>query len=104
MLGLNDELVERQPFPGPGLAIRILCTDSPYIPDDIEKTSSEVNAMCSDYGLNAVILPIQSVGVQGDQRSYACAAALYGNAENISSNDLKITSDPSDKSALTSST
>lgn len=89
MLGLSDELVERQPFPGPGLAIRILCTDAPYIPEDIEETKASLDSLCKPYQLKAGILPIQSVGVQGDQRSYACAAALYGDLNTISASDLK---------------
>ncbi len=60
-LGLPDELLERHPFPGPGLAIRCVCSgfDRP------------VERMDSGW-----LLPVRSVGVQGDSRSYAPVLCL----------------------------
>ncbi|MBQ2375526.1 MAG: glutamine-hydrolyzing GMP synthase [Bacteroidales bacterium] len=82
-LGLKDELLGRHPFPGPGLAIRIL--------GDVtaEKVAilQEVDAIFIDnlkkdglynkvWQAGAVLLPIQSVGVMGDERTYERVVAL----------------------------
>lgn len=107
-LGLPSDLVMRHPFPGPGLAIRVLCTIEPYI----EKSYAETNVLLksitdfcnvinkphsllqrvinslseneqetvmrisSSDQIFSSILPIQSVGVQGDGRTYSYCAAL----------------------------
>jgi GMP synthase (glutamine-hydrolysing) len=60
-LGLPRELLERHPFPGPGLAIRCLCAEA------------EASPVSTPDG---VLLPIRSVGVQGDSRSYASVLAI----------------------------
>lgn len=75
LLGLPDELVFRHPFPGPGLAIRCLCSDS------VEKVGSlpvpkAFESLLKAHNVTCDILPLRSVGVQGDQRSYAHPAAL----------------------------
>jgi GMP synthase (glutamine-hydrolysing) len=78
MLGLPEELVMRHPFPGPGLAIRTLCTEKPYITDDFSCINGELQELAEADGFRAVLLPVQSVGVQGDSRSYSYMAAIQG--------------------------
>ena len=73
-LGLPERLIEKQPFPGPGLAVRFLCTD--------EHATWSENAKLSDvaarFKLQARVLPVLGVGVQGDERTYAHTALLTG--------------------------
>jgi len=78
MLGLPEELVMRHPFPGPGLAIRTLCAEKPYITDDFSCINAELQELAEADGFKAVLLPVQSVGVQGDSRSYSYMAAIQG--------------------------
>ncbi len=80
-LGLSDELVMRHPFPGPGLSINVLCTEGKQSEKDLselELAKTEIAAM--NFGLDklavADVLPVRSVGVQGDFRTYRFPAAL----------------------------
>lgn len=75
MVGLPEIMVDRQPFPGPGLAIRTLCALEPYVLDRYDETGDLLKKI---YG--GCLLPIRSVGVQGDGRSYSRVYALpYNN-------------------------
>jgi len=76
-LSLPTELVWRQPFPGPGLAIRLLCATTPYKTADFKSISDRL-ALFGDRDIAAHLLPIRTVGVQGDGRSYSYLAGLSG--------------------------
>ncbi|CAH3135546.1 unnamed protein product [Pocillopora meandrina] len=110
-LGLPADIVQRHPFPGPGLAIRIICGDEPYQGSDFAETNiilgqivdfvtaikkphslfSRVKLSTSEddretllqitskYKIGATLLPIKSVGVQGDGRTYSYVVALSSN-------------------------
>jgi len=121
-LGLPAELVQRHPFPGPGLAIRVLCTEEPYMEKSFTETErllkvitdfsnsckkssgtilSRVQEVTTDAEQEilsnisrtdqyvSTLLPIQSVGVQGDCRTYSYVVALscggQPNWENLNS-------------------
>ncbi|MFA5792716.1 MAG: glutamine-hydrolyzing GMP synthase [Candidatus Gracilibacteria bacterium] len=81
-LGLPKELVWRHPFPGPGLAVRILCATQPDEPQNKAEIEQEIQTFLlgRGYNLKATILPIKSVGVQGDCRTYRHPLALTGTA------------------------
>jgi GMP synthase (glutamine-hydrolysing) len=77
MLGLPKKLIWRHPFPGPGLGVRVLCSDGNA--DAIDTAASErIDEMAHAVGYRSVILPLRSVGVQGDGRTYAHPALLAG--------------------------
>ncbi|XP_036322057.1 GMP synthase [glutamine-hydrolyzing], partial [Rhagoletis pomonella] len=112
-LGLPADLIERQPFPGPGLAIRILCAEEPFIEKDYSETQviakvitdfhsklqkkhalinrvigstseleqKELKRISSSTKIQATVLPVRSVGVQGDKRTYSYVVGLSSNAE-----------------------
>ena len=73
-LGLPSRLIEKQPFPGPGLAVRFLCTDTPAPWSE----NSKLSEVASGFNLKARVLPVLGVGVQGDERTYAHTALLTG--------------------------
>lgn len=107
-LGLLEEFVHRHPFPGPGLAIRILCAEDPYMERDFsesqvilkvivdyassvqkkhallnrienctsEEERQELHRITLSQTLYATLLPVKSVGVQGDCRTYSYVVGL----------------------------
>jgi GMP synthase (glutamine-hydrolysing) len=79
-LGLPRKLVWRHPFPGPGLGVRVLCSDGIQAETD-EQTVSAANRIAEQAGYRCVVLPVKSVGVQGDARTYAHPALLLGNRD-----------------------
>lgn len=86
-LGLDDSLVMRHPFPGPGLSINVLCNDgkswSEKDQEEFEAAQKELDAVhftqfCEhcQQNLKRSVLPVRSVGVQGDFRTYRFPACL----------------------------
>lgn len=92
-LGLEDELVMRHPFPGPGLSINVLCSNGTMTDNDKEefkKAQEEISKVqlgmfcekCSE-NLEKYILPVKSVGVQGDFRTYRFPSVIsFAKTEN----------------------
>ncbi len=79
MLGLSEEIASRQPFPGPGLGVRMICCEGPEKPVEEEKQQALEKFVAERSGntLRAQIGPIRSVGVQGDCRSYKSVVCLF---------------------------
>lgn len=107
-LDLPEAMLMRHPFPGPGLAIRVICAEEPFICPDFSQTqtiirlvvdysnsvrkphallqvihaatSEQEREKMSDFSakfpIKAILLPIRSVGVQGDGRTYSYVAGL----------------------------
>jgi len=69
-LGIPKELIWRHPFPGPGLGVRLLCSDGKAILKTLDDVPELKNAI-KELSIDAKMLPVKSVGVQGDARTYA---------------------------------
>ncbi|XKL68636.1 hypothetical protein PGB90_006405 [Kerria lacca] len=112
-LGVPEELVNRHPFPGPGLAIRILCGEDSFIEKDFSETQvlvkiivefdnmlrkqhallnrvenatneaerTELRKISQRQLFAATLLPIRTVGVQGDKRTYSYAVGISSKRE-----------------------
>ncbi|MBU4501132.1 MAG: glutamine-hydrolyzing GMP synthase [Nanoarchaeota archaeon] len=78
-LKIPSHMIKRHPFPGPGLAIRCLCSDrTRKISKRLQK---KVDNVIDPYFLTSKVLPIRSVGVQGDSRTYRNPAMIIGEAD-----------------------
>jgi GMP synthase (glutamine-hydrolysing) len=82
-LGMPEEILQRQPFPGPGLAVRVLGEVSPERLALLRECDDIVVTEIKNAGLYtkvwqsfAVLLPVMSVGVMGDMRTYAYTCAV----------------------------
>lgn len=80
-LGLPHHLVWRHPFPGPGLAVRALCSEGRMEMEGVKGVEAEAQKVARRFGLELEVLPLRSVGVQGDSRTYAHPAAVMGQSE-----------------------
>lgn len=77
-LGLEESIASRQPFPGPGLAIRLICHDKKEEVTIEEKDFEKLAEILQNSKEKGFILPIKSVGVQGDCRSYRNLCIIEG--------------------------
>ena len=82
-LGMPEHLIKRHPFPGPGLAVRILGDITPEKVRVLQQADHIFIQGLRDWDLydkvwqaGAILLPVQSVGVMGDERTYENAVAL----------------------------
>ena len=82
-MGMKPHLIHRHPFPGPGLGIRILGAISPekvriaQEADDIFISNLRSAGLYDEvWQAGAILLPVQSVGVMGDERTYEFTIAL----------------------------
>jgi GMP synthase (glutamine-hydrolysing) len=82
-LGIPESLIQRHPFPGPGLGVRILGDITPEKVRILQEADAIFIDGLREHGLyqqvwqaGAILLPIQSVGVMGDERTYENAVAL----------------------------
>lgn len=82
-LGLDPNILWRHPFPGPGLGIRVLGEVTPQKVEILQKADRIFIDALKSHGLydkvwqaGAILLPVQSVGVMGDERTYESTVAL----------------------------
>lgn len=82
-LGIDPQLLGRHPFPGPGLAIRILGDITPEKVEILQNVDKIYIDALREWGLydqvwqaGAILLPVKSVGVMGDERTYESCVAL----------------------------
>lgn len=82
-LGMQEHLIKRHPFPGPGLGIRILGDITPEKVAILQNADDIFISSLREYGLydqvwqaGAILLPVRSVGVMGDERTYENTVAL----------------------------
>ena len=82
-LGMKHDMIFRHPFPGPGLGIRVLGDITPEKVRIIQEADHIYISLLKEWGLyeevwqaGAILLPIRSVGVMGDERTYEYVCAL----------------------------
>ncbi|HBE79926.1 MAG TPA: glutamine-hydrolyzing GMP synthase [Firmicutes bacterium] len=77
-LGISESIASRQPFPGPGLAVRLMCNDGSNVitPEQTGKFEQLMQKIGAGY--NGQVVPLHTVGVQGDCRSFRYLAIASG--------------------------
>ncbi len=98
-LGLPEKMVQRQPFPGPGLAIRIIGEVTAERVELLQKADAIVREEIENHAVRpevwqffAVLLPIKSVGVMGDGRTYeqVCAVRAVSSSDGMTADWAKL--------------
>jgi GMP synthase (glutamine-hydrolysing) len=79
-LGIPHDMIWRHPFPGPGLGVRLLCSAGVEDRENFDQVEPMASALAAHYGLQALVLPIRSVGVKADLRAYEHPVMLGGAA------------------------
>ncbi len=77
-LGIPRDMIWRHPFPGPGLGVRLLCSNGVEDREAFGEIEPPLAALAARYGLEALALPIRSVGVKADLRAYEHPVMLGG--------------------------
>ncbi len=75
-LGIEEAVASRQPFPGPGLAIRCICHDG--VDRVTEREREQAGRLLAERHCLGQVLPVRTVGVQGDARTYHYLTVLFG--------------------------
>ncbi len=89
-LGLPHALVWRQPFPGPGLAVRLLCAAEPFVPANADALNAALDEFAAAHpAFGFALLPVRTVGVQGDGRSYSSCVALSSDERDLAAIDWR---------------
>lgn len=78
-IGLTDDLINRHPFPGPGISVNLLCSNGVFDEQDkFDATAKKLSGLKLEHYDTCKLypLPVKSVGVQGDFRTYTYPAVL----------------------------
>lgn len=79
-LGIDHGLLWRHPFPGPGLGVRLLCNRGEPDTEGFDEAAPLLTGYRERFGVEALLLPIRSVGVKADLRAYEHPVLLTGEA------------------------
>lgn len=82
-LRIPSDLIWRHPFPGPGLGIRLLCSDGKFPPEwkESRKIQTEIDKITKPESLKGTLMPIRNVGVKADLRSFEMPVLIQGDVK-----------------------